>query len=152
MYVVPPPNGSDPNAGAGDGAAVLRKYQAWKGSNSGGFAFNSSCLKSVCLLESLISLEINLANEGINLACRKSFCYTALAVCYSRDLDIFSSREVYIWTRCEISALTIFLIVAPVAVFCVFVARHLMDDFPHHLGISIMVVVIAFTLYVSPTL
>lgn len=49
-------------------------------------------------------------------------------------------------------ALTIFLIVAPVAVFCVFVARHLMDDFPHHLGISIMVVVIAFTLYVSPTL
>ncbi|RVX17877.1 putative protein S-acyltransferase 7 [Vitis vinifera] len=94
MYVVPPPNGSDPNAGAGDGAAVLRKYQAWKGSNifflQGRFIFGP---------------------------------------------DVRSL------------ALTIFLIVAPVAVFCVFVARHLMDDFPHHLGISIMVVVIAFTLY-----
>lgn len=46
-------------------------------------------------------------------------------------------------------ALTIFLIVAPVAIFCVFVARKLMDDFSNHLGISIMVVVVAFTLYVS---
>ncbi|KAH9705530.1 putative protein S-acyltransferase 5 [Citrus sinensis] len=43
--------------------------------------------------------------------------------------------------------LTIFLIVAPVAVFCVFVARKLMDNFPHHLGISIMVIVIALTLF-----
>ncbi|XVF11467.1 hypothetical protein REPUB_Repub08aG0030200 [Reevesia pubescens] len=41
---------------------------------------------------------------------------------------------------------TIFLIAAPVAVFCVFVARKLMDDFPHHLGISIMAVVVALTL------
>lgn len=45
--------------------------------------------------------------------------------------------------------LTIFLIVVPVAVFCVFVARKLMNHFPHHLGISIMVVAVAFTLYVS---
>lgn len=44
--------------------------------------------------------------------------------------------------------LTIFLIAAPVAIFCVFVARKLMDDFSHHLGISIMVVAVAFTLYV----
>uniref|UniRef100_A0A6V7QYG6 S-acyltransferase n=1 Tax=Ananas comosus var. bracteatus TaxID=296719 RepID=A0A6V7QYG6_ANACO len=43
--------------------------------------------------------------------------------------------------------LTIFMIVAPVLVFCVFVARKLMDDFSHHLGISIMVVVVAFTVY-----
>ncbi|KAI6700871.1 hypothetical protein NL676_015195 [Syzygium grande] len=43
--------------------------------------------------------------------------------------------------------LTIFLIVAPVAVFCVFVARKLMDDFPDHYGISIMVVVVVFTVY-----
>ncbi|ONK72050.1 uncharacterized protein A4U43_C04F15170 [Asparagus officinalis] len=43
--------------------------------------------------------------------------------------------------------LTIFLIVAPVAVFCVFVARKLMDHFSHHLGISIMVVAVAFTIY-----
>ncbi|XP_052183137.1 probable protein S-acyltransferase 7 isoform X2 [Diospyros lotus] len=40
-----------------------------------------------------------------------------------------------------------FLIVAPVAVFCVFVARKLLDDFSHHLGILIMVVVIVFTLF-----
>lgn len=46
-------------------------------------------------------------------------------------------------------ALTIFLIVAPVSVFCVFVARKLMDDFSNHLGILIMVVVIVFTFYVS---
>ncbi|KAM3286858.1 putative protein S-acyltransferase 7 isoform X1 [Capsicum chacoense] len=45
-------------------------------------------------------------------------------------------------------ALTIFLIVAPVSVFCVFVARKLMDDFSNHLGILIMVVVVVFTFYV----
>lgn len=45
-------------------------------------------------------------------------------------------------------ALTIFLIVAPVVVFCVFVARKLMDDFSHHSGISIMVVAVVFTAYV----
>ncbi|XP_042485293.1 probable protein S-acyltransferase 7 [Macadamia integrifolia] len=44
--------------------------------------------------------------------------------------------------------LTIFLIAAPVVIFCVFVARKLMDDFSHHLGISIMVVAVAFTLYI----
>lgn len=46
-------------------------------------------------------------------------------------------------------ALTIFLIVAPVAVFCVFVARKLMDDFSDHWGITIMVVPVVFTIYVS---
>ncbi|KAE8657161.1 DHHC-type zinc finger family protein isoform 2 [Hibiscus syriacus] len=40
----------------------------------------------------------------------------------------------------------IFLIVGPVAVFCVFAARKLLDNFPHHLGISIMAVVVALTL------
>ncbi|KAF5730978.1 protein S-acyltransferase 7 [Tripterygium wilfordii] len=43
--------------------------------------------------------------------------------------------------------LTVFLIVAPVAVFCVFVARKLMDDFQHHLGILVMVIVVALTLF-----
>ncbi|KAF9671749.1 hypothetical protein SADUNF_Sadunf12G0080700 [Salix dunnii] len=42
--------------------------------------------------------------------------------------------------------LTIFLIVVPAAVFCVFVARKLMDCFSHHLGISILVIGIALTL------
>ncbi|KAL5724430.1 protein S-acyltransferase [Ranunculus cassubicifolius] len=43
---------------------------------------------------------------------------------------------------------TIFLIAAPVTVFCVFVARKLMDDFSHHMGISIIVVAVVYTLYV----
>lgn len=45
-------------------------------------------------------------------------------------------------------ALTICLIVVPVTIFCVFVARKLMDHYSHHLGILIMVVVVVFTLYV----
>ncbi|PIN19300.1 DHHC-type Zn-finger protein [Handroanthus impetiginosus] len=44
--------------------------------------------------------------------------------------------------------LTIFLIVAPAAIFCVFVARKLLDDFSGDWGIAIMVVFIVFTLYV----
>lgn len=44
--------------------------------------------------------------------------------------------------------LSIFLIVAPVSVFCAFVARKLLNDFPHHLGVLIMAVVIIFTFYV----
>ncbi|XP_078441243.1 putative protein S-acyltransferase 7 isoform X2 [Wolffia australiana] len=43
--------------------------------------------------------------------------------------------------------LTVFLIVAPVGVFCGFVAKNLMDDFSHHAGISIMVVAVVFTVY-----
>ncbi|KAF9666184.1 hypothetical protein SADUNF_Sadunf16G0203100 [Salix dunnii] len=46
-------------------------------------------------------------------------------------------------------ALTIFLIVAPVALFCIFVARKLMDDFSDDWGISIMAVAVMFTIYVS---
>ncbi|KAL1314590.1 hypothetical protein HN51_041402 [Arachis hypogaea] len=44
-------------------------------------------------------------------------------------------------------ALTILLIVAPVAVFCAFVARKLMDDFNDHWGISITAVAAVFTVY-----
>ncbi|XP_028766226.1 probable protein S-acyltransferase 5 [Neltuma alba] len=44
--------------------------------------------------------------------------------------------------------LTVFLIVAPVAAFCAFVARKLLDDFPHQSGWSIMVIVIALTVFV----
>ncbi|KAI5428051.1 putative protein S-acyltransferase 7 [Lathyrus oleraceus] len=91
MYVVPPPQRSDPGSGS-DG---LRVYQAWKGSNKfflqGRFIFGP---------------------------------------------DVRSL------------ALTIFLIVAPVAVFCVFVARKLLNDFSDHWGISIMAVAVVFTVYV----
>lgn len=40
---------------------------------------------------------------------------------------------------------TLILILAPVVVFCVFVGRHLMKDFPHHAGIAIMVVAVVHT-------
>ncbi|CAN0905965.1 Probable protein S-acyltransferase 5 [Linum grandiflorum] len=42
--------------------------------------------------------------------------------------------------------LTMFLIGAPAVVFCVFVGRKLMDDFPHHSGISILVIISLLTL------
>ena len=45
--------------------------------------------------------------------------------------------------------LTIFLIAAPVAVFCVFVARKLMHVYSHNSGISILVVAVVVTVYVS---
>ncbi|KAE8729800.1 Detected protein of unknown function [Hibiscus syriacus] len=44
------------------------------------------------------------------------------------------------------------LISAPVAVFCVFVARKLTNEFPPHLGISIMAVAVVITLCVTLTL
>nr|XP_043607749.1 probable protein S-acyltransferase 7 [Erigeron canadensis] len=44
--------------------------------------------------------------------------------------------------------LSMFLIVAPVVVFCVFVARKLIDDFSDHLGVLVMAAPIVFTLYV----
>ncbi|XAR52035.1 Protein S-acyltransferase [Bertholletia excelsa] len=44
--------------------------------------------------------------------------------------------------------LTIFLIVAPVTIFCIFVAGRLMDDFSCNLGISVMVVAVVFTFFV----
>ncbi|XP_076891156.1 putative protein S-acyltransferase 7 [Bidens hawaiensis] len=44
--------------------------------------------------------------------------------------------------------MSIFLIVAPVVAFCVFVARKLLDKFSHHLGILVMAIAIAFTIYV----
>ncbi|CAL5185492.1 unnamed protein product [Lathyrus oleraceus] len=91
MYVVPPPQRSDPASGSSD----LRIYQAWKGSNKfflqGRFIFGPD----------------------------------------ARSL-----------------ALTIFLIVAPVVVFCIYVARKLIDDYSDHWGISIIAVAVAFTIYI----
>lgn len=43
--------------------------------------------------------------------------------------------------------LTIFMIIVPVAVFCAFVAKNLLDKFPHHLGIFILAIAITFTVY-----
>ncbi|KAL2342806.1 hypothetical protein Fmac_004091 [Flemingia macrophylla] len=48
--------------------------------------------------------------------------------------------------------ISIFLVLFPVALFCSMVARKLLDDFPHHLGWSIMAVAIALTLFVLITL
>ncbi|GLJ45810.1 hypothetical protein SUGI_0963970 [Cryptomeria japonica] len=44
--------------------------------------------------------------------------------------------------------LTMFLILAPVAIFCVFVARKLLDKFSDPAGVSIMVITVVFTLYI----
>ncbi|XP_034707303.1 probable protein S-acyltransferase 7 isoform X1 [Vitis riparia] len=95
MYVVPPPQGTDPGSGSTSGSDSLRTYQTWKGSN-------------IFFLQGRLIFGPDVRSLG----------------------------------------LTIFLIVAPVTVFCVFVARKLMDDYPHHLGISIMVVAVVFTFYV----
>lgn len=45
--------------------------------------------------------------------------------------------------------MTVFLIVSPVAVFCGFIARKLIDEYSDSFGISIMVVTVLFTIYVS---
>ncbi|KAL6533513.1 putative protein S-acyltransferase 7 [Orobanche minor] len=94
MYVVPPPNRSNPLYGSADGSDELRVYQTWKGSNKfflqGRFIFGP---------------------------------------------DVRSL------------ALTVFLIVVPVGVFCAFIANKLVDDFSDYWGISIMVIAIVFTLY-----
>lgn len=45
---------------------------------------------------------------------------------------------------------TVFGIVAPVAVFCVFIAWKLMDEYSDIFGISIMVVAVLLTIFVSP--
>lgn len=39
MYVVPPPQRSDPGSGSAFGSGDLRVYQAWKGSNVSHFCF-----------------------------------------------------------------------------------------------------------------
>ena len=71
-------------------------------------------------------------------------------ICFVACLQIFFLQGRFIFGPDVRSlGLTIFLIVAPVTVFCVFVARKLMDDYSHHLGISIMAVVVIFTFYVS---
>ncbi|XP_015866954.3 probable protein S-acyltransferase 7 [Ziziphus jujuba] len=79
---------SDSAAGVVDESALLRTYEAWKGSN----------------------------------------------------IFLFGGRFIF-GPDMRSLLLTLFLIGAPVGVFCGFVARKLIDDFPHHLGISIMVVV-----------
>ncbi|MBA0649998.1 hypothetical protein Goklo_017492 [Gossypium klotzschianum] len=93
MYVVPPPQRSDPGS-IGGGLGDLRVYQVWKGSN----------------------------------------------------IFLFQGRFIF-GPDVRSLGLTILLIVAPVSIFCVFVARKLMVDFSHHLGNSIMVVAVVFTVY-----
>lgn len=44
--------------------------------------------------------------------------------------------------------LTFVLILVPATIFCVLVARKLLDKFSHHAGVSIMVIAVVFTIYV----
>jgi len=45
--------------------------------------------------------------------------------------------------------ITVFLITAPVIVFCIFVGRKFIDDFPHHRGVSVLAVAVGLILLVS---
>uniref|UniRef100_K3XIB6 S-acyltransferase n=2 Tax=Setaria italica TaxID=4555 RepID=K3XIB6_SETIT len=47
---------------------------------------------------------------------------------------------------------TMFLIVAPVSIFCAFVARELMDNFSYGMGLSVMIAAVLFTAYVNLSL
>jgi palmitoyltransferase ZDHHC9/14/18 len=47
---------------------------------------------------------------------------------------------------------TMFLIMAPVSIFCAFVARELMDNFSYGLGLPVMIAAVLFTAYVSTIL
>jgi hypothetical protein len=44
-----------------------------------------------------------------------------------------------------------FLIIAPAAIFCVFVAKELMNNFSYGLGLPVMIAAVVFTAYVSIT-
>lgn len=44
---------------------------------------------------------------------------------------------------------TMFLIIAPVSIFCAFVARELMDRFSYSLGLPVIIAAVLFTAYVS---
>lgn len=79
-------------------------------------------------------------------------CLFSDLVCFSIFQIFFLQGRLIFGPDVRSLGLTIFLIVAPVAVFCVFVARKLMDDFPDHYGISITVVAVVFTVYVSDSL
>ena len=46
--------------------------------------------------------------------------------------------------------ITIFLITAPVTIFCVFVGRKFIDDYPHHRGVSVLAIAVGLNLLVSP--
>jgi hypothetical protein len=48
--------------------------------------------------------------------------------------------------------ITMFLIVAPVSIFCAFVAKELMDKFSYGLGLPVMIAAVLFTAYVSMVL
>ncbi|GAV74711.1 zf-DHHC domain-containing protein [Cephalotus follicularis] len=76
------------------------------------------------------------ANESATITAYKAWKGSNIFLCHGRLIFGPDARSLFF---------TVFLIVAPIVIFCVFVARKLMNDF-HHRGILIMVVVVVLTL------
>lgn len=75
--------------------------------------------------------------------------YLSLMI-YSLQVFFFGGRLVF-GPDARSILITIFLITAPVIIFCVFVGRKFIDDFPHHRGVSVLAVAIGLNLVVSLT-
>ncbi|KAG6412664.1 hypothetical protein SASPL_125348 [Salvia splendens] len=121
MYVVPPPKGSDKVGGSETGSDEVRIYQAWKGSNG------------------LSSIKHFVAHS------RYFVFVEGLIITFFLLQKFFLQGRLIFGPDVRSLALTIFLIVAPVSVFCVFVAHKLMNDSYANWGGYIMAIAIVLT-------
>lgn len=101
-------------------------------------------------MSSFLLLDFRWWLQGSSLLCHEWHCgkLHKCSVFASLQIFFFEGRFVF-GPDVRSLGLTIFLIVAPVTIFCIFVARKLMDHYSHHLGIFIMAVAVVFTVYVS---
>ncbi|KAG6390102.1 hypothetical protein SASPL_151584 [Salvia splendens] len=168
MYVVPPPKGSGSETGSGE----VRIYQAWKGSNGDVCVSLEECIVAVLVmrdlaireslilgvnvlahqrLEMLMLLELAIGESsilGVNCASSSKIRHAALYYLSAPRKDVmkfFLQGRFVFGPDVRSLALTIFLIVAPVSIFCVFVAHKLMDDSFDNWGGYVMTIAIVLT-------